>query len=117
MTDDPKKLGKRIREAREACGYSQEDVGDALQLTRSAVSLWEKGRSVPEDGNLVSLASVLKVEMDYLKHGKGSKPFINKGVGRGKSDEAASPYRRTMMHHGTSRGEAEKTHQIVTAKK
>ena len=56
-----KKLGQRIREARIASGFSQEDLGDALKLTRSSVSLWEKGRSIPEDTNMQMLADVLKV--------------------------------------------------------
>ena len=84
-----KKLGQRIREARIASGFSQEDLGDALKLTRSSVSLWEKGRSEPEDANLKMLADVLKVSEDYLRTGKG-KPPVRKA-------EPESGYRRDMM--------------------
>jgi len=84
-----KKLGQRIRDARIASGFSQEDLGDALQLTRSSVSLWEKGRSVPEDINLKALADVLKVTPDYLLHGTGKAPV--------RKQAPESGYRRDMM--------------------
>src|SRR4029077_13744144 len=75
MTGQPhKKMGKRIREARVASGFSQEDLGDALSVTRSSVSLWEKGRSVPEADNLKNLAELLKVSPEYLLEGKGRAP-------------------------------------------
>ncbi|WP_437661310.1 helix-turn-helix domain-containing protein [Sorangium sp. So ce1182] len=44
IDDDRKKLGQRLREAREYLGLSQEDVAKALNLTRSAISLIESGQ-------------------------------------------------------------------------
>ena len=82
-------IGKRIRAARIANGFSQEDLGDALSVTRSAVSLWEKGRSEPEEQNLESLAEVLKVSKDYLVEGKGKPPV--------KRELPESGYRRDMI--------------------
>lgn len=84
-----KKLGERIRAARIASGFSQEDLGDALKLTRSSVSLWEKGRSVPEDENLKVLADVLQVTPEYLVTGKGKPPARKK--------QPENIYRRDMM--------------------
>lgn len=69
-----KKIGKRIREARISSGFSQEDLGDAVNVTRSSVSLWEKGRSMPEETNLKTMAQVLGVTEDYLLLGKGRLP-------------------------------------------
>ena len=61
-------IGGRIRKVREAAGLSQEDIGDALSLSRSAVSQWEKGQSSPEAKHLEALSNVLKVSVDYLIH-------------------------------------------------
>src|ERR1700741_423848 len=80
---DNKKMGKRIREARIARGFSQEDLGDAMSLTRSSVSLWEKGRSIPEEHNLRSLAELLDVSVDYLTEGKGKAPVKKEFPARG----------------------------------
>ena|SRR4029077_17476993 len=71
-----RQVGTRIRKAREAVGLSQEDVGDALGLSRSAVSQWEKGQSSPTESNLVTLSGVLKVNPDYLIRGKGKPPVL-----------------------------------------
>lgn len=84
-----KKMGQRIREARIASGFSQEDLGDALKLTRSSISLWEKGRSVPEEDNMKTLADVLKTTPDYLLLGKGKPPV--------RKEPPNSGYRRDMM--------------------
>ena len=84
-----KKLGQRIREARIASGFSQEDLGDALKLTRSSVSLWEKGRSIPDAANLKSLAEVLKVSENYLLTGQGKVPV--------RKELPESGYRRDMI--------------------
>jgi len=67
-------IGGRIRKVREAAGLSQEDIGDALSLSRSAVSQWEKGQSSPEAKHLEAQSNVLKVSVDYLIHGKGKPP-------------------------------------------
>jgi transcriptional regulator with XRE-family HTH domain len=76
-TPETKKVGKRIREAREAIGFTQEDLGDALSLTRSSVSLWEKGYASPEPDNLRTLAELLRVTPEYLTSGKGKPPVKN----------------------------------------
>jgi transcriptional regulator with XRE-family HTH domain len=83
------KIGKRIRLARIANGFSQEDLGDALSVTRSAVSLWEKGRSEPEEQNLQLLSEVLKVSIGYLTRGEG-KPPVRKSL-------PDTGYRRDMI--------------------
>ena len=84
----PKTIGQRIRFARVSAGFSQEDVGDALGLTRSSVSLWEKDRSVPSREHLFLLAEMLKTSIAYLVHGKGKPP---------RSRLPKHGYRRDMM--------------------
>lgn len=81
--------GQRIRAARIAAGFSQEDLGDTLGVTRSSVSLWEKGRAWPVPQTLDNLANVLKVKPGYLTEGKGRAPKPTKMQG--------TRYRRKMM--------------------
>jgi transcriptional regulator with XRE-family HTH domain len=88
-TAESKRVGKRIREAREAMGFTQEDLGDAMSLTRSSVSLWEKGYANPEPDNLLSLAKLLKVDPDYLTSGRGKPPT--------KNELPKSTYRRSQF--------------------
>lgn len=44
MSEDRKSLGARLREAREYLGLSQDEVGKAVDLPRSAISLIESGQ-------------------------------------------------------------------------
>lgn len=89
LTTTKRKLGQRIRQARVASGFSQEDLGDALGVTRSSVSLWEKGRSFPDEAKLEVLAQVLKVPQAYLETGNGKAPV--------KQALPESGYRRDMI--------------------
>jgi len=43
MAISPKDLGRRLREAREACGLTQEHVGKKLRLSRSTIAQMELG--------------------------------------------------------------------------
>jgi DNA-binding XRE family transcriptional regulator len=44
----PVERGKRLAEIRDANHLSQRQVGDRLGLTPQAVSLWERGKGIPE---------------------------------------------------------------------
>jgi transcriptional regulator with XRE-family HTH domain len=67
-------MGERIKIARDAQGLSQQQVGNAVEVTRAAVQTWEQGRFVPQEKHLGKLASVLKITMSYLVAGKGDDP-------------------------------------------
>ncbi|MDP1051745.1 helix-turn-helix transcriptional regulator, partial [Klebsiella quasipneumoniae] len=59
MNSDSKKLfGQRLREARASVRLSQDDLAEALQVTRQAVSKWERGESSPTAQQLAELAAM-----------------------------------------------------------
>lgn len=67
-------IGQRIKEAREAAGFTQGELGKAAGVSASAVSQWENGDVKglkPE--NLLAVAKKLSLALDYLVHGKGPK--------------------------------------------
>ena len=59
-------LGERIQALRRDRGMSQEDLAEALGVSRQAVSKWEKSLSYPDTGNLLSLAELFGVSADEL---------------------------------------------------
>ncbi len=63
-------LGERIYQLRTAKNLSQEDLADALEVSRQSVSKWETGGSVPELDKLVKLCDMFEVTMDELVRGK-----------------------------------------------
>lgn len=60
------KFSLRLRYARSALGYSQEDVASLTGLKPSAISHFETGHRLPSFENLRTLVIVLKVSADYL---------------------------------------------------
>ena len=59
-------LGEKIKEARKQCGLSQEQLAEALVVSRSAVAKWEADNGMPDIENLKAIARVLDVSIDYL---------------------------------------------------
>lgn len=62
-------LNERIAAARRAAGMSQEQLGEALGVSRQAVSKWESGASDPSTVNLLALARLYGVSADELLRG------------------------------------------------
>jgi phage repressor protein C with HTH and peptisase S24 domain len=65
-------LGKRIESIRKQFGLSQSKFGKIFKVSQNSVSAWEKGRSEPEADDLVKLAELGHVTLDWLLTGKES---------------------------------------------
>ncbi|MDE0658066.1 MAG: helix-turn-helix transcriptional regulator [Gammaproteobacteria bacterium] len=59
-------LGYRLKEAREYCGFSQEEVARHLGVPRSAISLMENGSRQVRALELRSLATLYQTTMEDL---------------------------------------------------
>lgn len=61
-------FAKRLKQAREARGLSQNGLAAALggEVTQSAVSYWESGKNLPATETLRELCTVLGVSADWL---------------------------------------------------
>lgn len=60
------KIDQRLAELRRAKGLSQEELADALNVSRQAVGKWESGKAVPELYKLVELCDFFGVTLDAL---------------------------------------------------
>ena len=63
-----------LKELRESRGMTQQDVADAIHVTRGAVCQWENGARLPSLATALMLADLFQVSLDTL-------------MGRGSSDE------------------------------
>lgn len=59
-------LAQKIVHARERLGYSQEDLANALGVSRAMVSYWESGKREPNDRQLAAIARLLHVPVAAL---------------------------------------------------
>ena len=60
-------VAQRLTEAREAAGYSQDQVAVALDVSRPMISYWESGTRTPNDRQLVGLARLYGVDIAALR--------------------------------------------------
>lgn len=63
-------IGTRLRDLRRRRGYTLEEVGKSLGVTRACVCQWECGRSYPQHKFMPQLARTLGTSVSYLISGE-----------------------------------------------
>ena len=63
-------IGSRISKCRKAKNFSQEYLAEILGVSRQAVSKWETDQTEPDTNNLIGLARVFGVSVEYLANGE-----------------------------------------------
>ena len=69
-----KRVGQRIREAREARGWSQAALAKAINQSQSAISFWEKGEREPGRETVDRIAKATGVNVNYLELSDNDRP-------------------------------------------
>ena len=64
-------IGDKIQYMRKKAGLSQEQLADAVGVSRQAVSKWETGEATPEVGKLLLLTRAFNVTADWLISDQG----------------------------------------------
>lgn len=59
-------LGQRIQQLRKDKGLSQEALGDALGVSRQAISKWESDTTIPEIDNLIAMSRLFGIPVGVL---------------------------------------------------
>jgi transcriptional regulator with XRE-family HTH domain len=91
-----KTMGTRLKELRMNAGYTGEEVGRMLQVSKSAISMWEKDLRSPSADLIERFAEIYGVSTDYIITGRES----NAPKGYYHDQEAAeyAEYLRTRPH-------------------
>lgn len=64
-------MDERIKKARQALGWSQGELARRMYVSQPSVADWESGRKAPHTKNLVRLAVLLGVSLEWLTTGRG----------------------------------------------
>ena len=56
----------RLKELREEKGVTQQEIGSLVNMSKMAISHWEKGHSEPSIAQLIVLSNYFEVTVDYL---------------------------------------------------
>lgn len=62
-------MAKRLADRRRNAGLTQEGLAEKLDVSRQAVSKWERSESSPDTDNLIALAHLYGVSLDELLYG------------------------------------------------
>ena len=73
-------LGTRLKALRKTKKVTQQQVADAIGVSKTSVIYWEKDENLPKHDSLMALASTLGVTSDYLLNGKNASIDNNVGV-------------------------------------
>ena len=73
-------LGKRISALRSAKGLNQKQLAEKLNISPSAIGMYEQGRREPSLGLIVELARILSVSTDFLLTGRPAAPAAEDNV-------------------------------------
>src|ERR1700677_1945798 len=66
---NPTEMGVRIRDVRRERGWTQDQLANAVGVSRSAVAQWETGRAGQVTTNLTRIAEVLEIGVEYIMYG------------------------------------------------
>ena len=61
-------LGKTLQDLRKNKNISQEEMADALSVSRQTISNWENSKSYPDILSLMTLCDIYKIS--YIQHKK-----------------------------------------------
>ena len=59
-------FGEKLQNLRQRSGMSQDGLAEKLNVSRQAVSRWERNETMPEAEKIVALADLFHVTTDYL---------------------------------------------------
>ena len=57
---------EKLLELRKQKGWSQEELGNNLDVSRQTISKWESGQSTPEMEKLVKISEIFEISLDEL---------------------------------------------------
>lgn len=93
-----------IKELRKQKGLSQEELGNIINVQKSAISKYELGRAVPSSDVLIKLADFFGVTVDYLL-GRGEAAAEGKGAELSEKKIDLASYinsRNELYYNGTT---------------
>ncbi|EFF65093.1 helix-turn-helix domain-containing protein [Turicibacter sanguinis] len=68
-------LGKRLKQLRNSAGLTQKELANKMNISSSAVSMYEADRRDPDTETLVKFSKVFNVTTDYLLGETSNKPL------------------------------------------
>ncbi len=59
-------FSEKLQILRKSRGFTQEELGELLEVSRQAVTRWESGQAYPDIMNLIQISNLFNVTVDWL---------------------------------------------------
>lgn len=92
-------FSERLTELRKSKGWSQEQLGERLSVTRQTVSKWELGSTTPEMEKLAAMSELFGISIDALVKGEAQELSDEKPQ-RSRSNRVHFEYKSARMVRG-----------------
>ncbi len=71
-------FGKKLQQLRLKEGLSQDKLAEILEVSRQAVSKWERDETMPETEKVIRISEIFHVSIDYLLKDQEEQPVAPK---------------------------------------
>src|SRR5690554_612537 len=71
--------GQRLAKLRKENNYTQEELGELLDVSRQSISKWESDQAFPETQKLIELSKLYQTSVDYLLGNETENPQPSSG--------------------------------------
>lgn len=99
-------LGEKIQELRRRYSMSQDVLAERLEVSRQAVSKWERDEAMPETDKIIRIAQVFGVTTDYLLREESPLPPPQEPPRRASHRSVWERIERFIRRHGYKAGYA-----------
>lgn len=94
-------LGERLQELRRKTGMSQDALAEKLEVSRQAVSKWERDEAMPETEKVIRIARLFDISLDELLLGECGRQEAHTT-----QNAVYTDVKRTIKRHGYKTGYA-----------
>ena len=106
-------FSERLKDLRKQAGLTQVDVAEKLGISQPAYASWERGVKKPTQENLVKIAQILNVSVDYLVGNSEEKAdeldnieLLFRMTSKGLTDEEKEIFRKELIEFMEERKKA-----------
>ena len=93
-------FGEKLQTLRRGAGMSQDALAEQLDVSRQAVSKWERDEALPETENLIRISQIFHVSLDELLLNEQPR----QQPPRNATDSTFTEVKRTVRRHGYKLG-------------
>ena len=73
-------IGTKIKNARTSANLTQEQVAEALDVSRQTVSNWENEKTYPDIVSVIKMSDLYNISLDHLLKGKSMSDYLEEST-------------------------------------